>query len=373
MTPTSGEAPERVAPSRPAATRLFPPRATEDAPALPLQFVADEGVTGNGTHASAVVTPPPRGTRTRLVVGLLVLLVVLQSALLVWWMRSDRQSIAVASTSPVTITSDPSGSAVVVDGSRIGVTPLTTPLPAGTHQLQVGDETPRTITVDAGVSSSMHVVLARAATPVSTGSAQITTDPPGAAITVDGVPRGVSPVQVRDLTPGTHAVTLARAGRLLRRSITVEAGATASLAVPMEGTGPGWLTVTSPVPAQVYADGTLIGRSDTNRLPLTPGRHQLVLVNDALSFRQERIVEVTSGRTVSVQLEPVNGTLNINAQPWATVWVDGTAIGETPIGNYSLPIGSHEVVLRHPELGERRETVMVGVGSPTRLGVDLRK
>ena len=39
-------------------------------------------------------------------------------------------------------------------------------------------------------------------------------------------------------------------------------------------------------------------------------------------------------------------------------------IGETPIGNYSLPIGSHEVVLRHPELGERRQTVMVGVGAP---------
>jgi hypothetical protein len=131
--------------------------------------------------------------------------------------------------------------------------------------------------------------------------------------------------------------------------------------------------VTSPVTAQIYADGTLVGRTDAPRTQLSAGRHQLALVNDALNYREERIVEVAAGRTVSVQLEPVNGTLNINAQPWAAVWVDGTAIGETPIGNYSLPIGSHEVVLRHPELGERKQTVVVGVGSPTRVGVDLRK
>ena len=36
-------------------------------------------------------------------------------------------------------------------------------------------------------------------------------------------------------------------------------------------------------------------------------------------------------------------------------------------------IGTHEVVFRHPELGERRETVVIAVGKPARIGVDLRK
>jgi hypothetical protein len=31
------------------------------------------------------------------------------------------------------------------------------------------------------------------------------------------------------------------------------------------------------------------------------------------------------------------------------------------------------VVLRHPELGERRQTVVIVVDKPTRIGVDLRK
>jgi hypothetical protein len=328
-------------------------------------------------YESIAVAPPSRITRTRLLVGLLVLLVVLQSGLLVWWMRSNPPGTSAVSTSSVTITSEPSGSAVVVDGSTIGATPLTTTVAAGTHQLQVGNEAPQTITVEAGASSSTHVVLARAeaAAAASVGSVEITTNPPGAEVTVDGVPRGISPVQVAGLAPGPHAVTLARAGRLLRRTVTVEAGASVPLAVAMAGTGtgPGWLTVTSPVPALIYTGETLVGRTDTPRMQLTAGRHQLVLINDALKFREERIVDVAPGRTVTVQLEPIYGTLNINAQPWATVWVDGSTIGETPIGNFALPIGSHEVVLRHPELGERRQTVVVGVGPPTRVGVDLRR
>jgi hypothetical protein len=355
---------------------LFPPHGPEDPAPLPLHAVESGGVRVDAANESPAGLPP-RATRTRLLVGLLVLLVVLQSALLVWWMQSDRSSIGVAATSSVTVTSEPSGSAVVVDGSGVGVTPLTTALAAGTHQLQVGDEAPQTITVDAGANSSLHVILARAgaAGAAIVGSVAITTNPPGAAVTVDGVPRGVSPVQVPGLTPGTHAVTLARAGRLLRRTVSVEAGRSTSLAVTMDGTarGPGWLTVTSPVPAQIYAGGNLVGVTDTPRVQLPAGRHQLVLVNDALNFREERIVEVAPGHTVSLQLEPVRGTLNINAQPWATVWVDGTAIGETPIGNYSLPIGSHEVVLRHPEFGERRQQVVIGVGAPARVGVDLRR
>ena len=62
----------------------------------------------------------------------------------------------------------------------------------------------------------------------------------------------------------------------------------------------------------------------------------------------------------------------INAIPWAEVLVDGTRVGETPIGNITVPIGTHEVIFRHPELGERRLTVTVTTGEPVKVGVDLR-
>jgi hypothetical protein len=31
------------------------------------------------------------------------------------------------------------------------------------------------------------------------------------------------------------------------------------------------------------------------------------------------------------------------------------------------------VIFRHPELGERRESLLIVVGKPARIGVDLRK
>ena len=53
--------------------------------------------------------------------------------------------------------------------------------------------------------------------------------------------------------------------------------------------------------------------------------------------------------------------------------VDGRRAGETPIGNLTLPIGEHEIVLKHPDLGEERRTVTVGARTPVRVGVEFAR
>jgi serine/threonine-protein kinase len=63
----------------------------------------------------------------------------------------------------------------------------------------------------------------------------------------------------------------------------------------------------------------------------------------------------------------------VNALPWAEVSLDGRPLGITPLGNISVPIGSHEVVWRHPQLGERRRTVAVTASSAVRVGMDFSK
>lgn len=52
--------------------------------------------------------------------------------------------------------------------------------------------------------------------------------------------------------------------------------------------------------------------------------------------------------------------------------IGGRNYGETPLANISLPLGAHEVTLRHPTLGERRETVTIRQGAPGRVSVDMR-
>jgi serine/threonine-protein kinase len=64
--------------------------------------------------------------------------------------------------------------------------------------------------------------------------------------------------------------------------------------------------------------------------------------------------------------------VSINALPWAEVVVDGTRVGETPLGNVSMAVGPHEIVFRHPQLGERRMTTTVTLKDANRVSMDMR-
>jgi len=96
-------------------------------------------------------------------------------------------------------------------------------------------------------------------------------------------------------------------------------------------------------------------------------------VNESLGFRATRVVTVSPGQVSALRLEWPKGSMALNAQPWADVWIDGERVGETPIGNVAVPIGPHEVVFRHPQLGEQVVRATVTAGESTRVSVDMRK
>jgi hypothetical protein len=95
-------------------------------------------------------------------------------------------------------------------------------------------------------------------------------------------------------------------------------------------------------------------------------------VNDAIGYRTTKAVTVTAGKVTTITTDIPMGAIALNALPWAEVWIDGAKVGETPIGNLAVAAGRHEVIFRHPELGEKRETVLVTLKGPARLSVDLR-
>jgi hypothetical protein len=290
-----------------------------------------------------------------------------------------------ATTGSVTLDTTPSGLDVVLAGKSLGKTPLTTTLAAGSYELQVGAaSSARTIKVNvvAGSTVVQHVEFAEAAATSSaaTGGLRVQTEPSHLPVFVDGNNHGMSPVAIDQLQPGEHEVSVRTSSGVVRRSVTVQPRETTSLIVSSTAPPPdpaavtaGWIATTSPVPLQLREGGKLIGTSESDRVMLTAGDHDIEFTNEALGFSARRTVHVTAGKTAGTKIDLPNGTLSINAQPWAEVWVDGERVGETPIGNLSRRIGTHEVLFRHPDLGERRETVTIGVGKAARIGVDLRK
>ena len=311
--------------------------------------------------------------RNRVAVAAAVLIAVVTAG--VFAVRSYATAPA---TGVLVVNTDPDGVEVYINGKKRGSTPITMELPTGNHKLELslGDQARAIpVKITQGGRTEQFVELPKAGAAV--GQLSIKTDPAGATVTVDGQRRGVSPLVIDGLTPGMHTVGLQNSTSSVTEQVNIQAGSTASLVVPLsapEGVPvSGWVSLTTPIEMQLFEDGRLVGSSRSERIMMSVGEHNLQIVNEQLGYRTTRIVQVTPGRVTPMRIDIPKGSMALNAAPWAEVWVDGDRLGETPIGNVSLPIGNHDVVFRHPELGEQRHTVTVTLNGPARLSVDMRK
>ena len=204
---------------------------------------------------------------------------------------------------------------------------------------------------------------------VDTGRLEIETQPAGARILIDGKPSGETPIALDAVPVGRHTVTLTSPAGSVKRTVRIEAGRTAKLDVPIFS---GWVGVFAPFVVEVSEGGKVIGTTEESRLMLSPGRHDLLLTNRELGYRSVQSVEIEPGEVRSISLDP-RGTVNVNATPWAEVWIDGQKAGDTPLANLQLPLGVREVILRHPQFGERRITVTVKGNEPAAVSVAMDK
>jgi hypothetical protein len=270
----------------------------------------------------------------------------------------------------------PTGARVSIDGTPHGEAPLRIDLLPGTRRLAVESPAGRRETelqLKAGADIARFYDFS-AAPAARTGSLEVQTEPPGAHVVVAGQPRGTTPVTIPGLPPGLHDVLISAGDRSVTRRVRIDAGRVASLQVPMtasEAVPLGALTVTSALPFRVEEGGRVLGSTGGSGLRLPGGRHDLEFVNDEYGLRLARTVNIVPERDTTIALALPPGQVSVNATPWAEVFADGQRLGETPIGNVSLLVGPHELVFRHPQLGERRQTIQVRAGTPTRVAVNL--
>ena len=135
---------------------------------------------------------------------------------------------------------------------------------------------------------------ARAARP-SVLVTKVTSTPPGAALYIDGEPRGTTPQRL-ELAAGEHRVVVAAEGMTLWRGL-VDAGASigaeltpARLPPTIEGEAGLKLVCKTPGLWRVFVDGVDTGRTCPveERIPLVPGAHHLTLY----APRGDRTVEI---------------------------------------------------------------------------------
>lgn len=203
----------------------------------------------------------------------------------------------------------------------------------------------------------------------SSGQLQVESNPAGARVLVDGRDRGVTPLTIDDLAVGSHKVILRAAEGSIQRTVAIAASRTTQL---NEAIFSGWLHVSSPIELQISEGQRAIRLDESNQVLLPPGPHEVRLENLALGFREVRRIEVRPGDTTAVVLEPPPSTISITATETATVTIDGERIGETPLVDYPVMIGTRDVAVTGASGGVRRQTLTVTV-QPYRLEVDFSK
>jgi PEGA domain len=146
-----------------------------------------------------------------------------------WLLESSAPAVI---TGTLIVVTRPPGVTVLIDGTPAGTTPFNRRIPAGPHSLElrgVGPSRTMGVTVSADGQSSHYIELPGGDS--SVGQLNLRSEPSGAFVTIDGVPRGITPI-VADLAPGEHTLTLASDLGWVTQTVSITSGEMASLAVP---------------------------------------------------------------------------------------------------------------------------------------------
>ncbi len=186
----------------------------------------------------------------------------------------------------ISVSSTPSGAEVGAGGEVLGLTPATLDLLSGKQILtfsKPGFATHREeLTVVAGADRTLADIRLQPAA----GVLRVTTEPPGASITVDGDFRGAAPATVEVSPDRAHRVLLSLAGHESQeRSVTLGRGEKYTLDVRLEPRLGKVRVVSLPAGVAVFVNGRESGR--------TPLELALPSIGHLLELKQEGYVDVS--------------------------------------------------------------------------------
>jgi len=154
----------------------------------------------------------------------------------------------------------------------------------------------------------------------------------------------------------------------VRRTVRVQAG---ERTVARYEITAGFLSVFSRIPLEIYDGKRKLGSSDAGHVLLAPGQYTVRFVNTHYGYEGKAEFSIRPGEVSTYTVTLPKGTLAVTAEPGAQVFIEGELIGTTPLMPVSVPIGAREVLVRHPQLGERRQSVEVVNGRLVDLNINL--
>src|SRR6185436_8075608 len=96
----------------------------------------------------------------------------------------------------------------------------------------------------------------------------------------------------------------------VRRDVEIEAESNVKV---NEAIFPGWIGVFAPFELKIYEGKRLLGTTESPRIMVPPGRHELQLVNESLGFHESHVLTVNPGETAALNISAALGIIRIKA------------------------------------------------------------
>lgn len=175
----------------------------------------------------------------------------------------------------VTVSSEPAGAKLFVDGEERGATPLTTQILAGNHPVELRMDGFKSWTTDVQVKANEPMKLGPVRLGLPDGKLALRSEPSGASVSVGGVYRGQTPLALELRPDIAHNVVLTMPGyEASTREISLTAGENRTLSVPLSGVFGEVTVAVLPADAQVFVDGKPVGAAN-QKLRLVATTHDI--------------------------------------------------------------------------------------------------
>jgi PKD repeat protein len=223
--------------------------------------------------------------------------------------------------------------------------------------------------------------------PVTTLS--IASNPSGAAVFIDYIIKGVTPLTLTDTAMGNHRITITLDGyEEYTRNVLLESAGSSTISVDLKKSTPqpttqpqsnGTITVTTiPPGASVNLDGIQSGFTPVVIPGVLPGTHGVTLSSDGYED-WNYMVSVRPGQTseinaVLVAKKENTGSLAvITNPPGAEIFVDGVFKGVSPVSIAGLAPGGHTVLLTLEGYTNATTNISLTPGQTKKYSLDMQK
>ena len=270
----------------------------------------------------------------------------------------------------LSIESSPPGATVIVDGERLGVTPLSEPIPAGPHRLELAlsgyQRHVQNLDLEAGNNQDVRVTLR------AMGGISVASTPSGAMVRIDGQQISATPLNNHRLAAGAYQIEVTMDGfAQYTQTVQVPAGGVESIDVPLQV-----LTSTLrvlPMPdGAIYIDGQRVQEELPGWLEreLPRGRHTLRVTNSRFG-EWEKVIDLNNEEEVyRINFNDVKqANITTGEIRGAAIFVDGVDTGLETLTTIELRVGIRRIEVRKEGYGSAYKDILVESDSPEPIRV----